>query len=158
MFRWRGFADSARSIGGAGLDRLGFLASDDVIERLRGFDSIVSWYGANRPDFRELTRGLGLPITFLAALPDGQDHAVDFYNRQAVALGAGRASRFSRYKVSAGSPSFRGDTSVCRQQGEAGSHGMVSKSSGTVLPRHACLLALRAGRRSGRSHSAARSL
>ena len=82
------FADSARSIGSAGLDRLGFLPADDVVERLRGFDSIVSWYGANRPEFRELTAQLGLPIRFLPALPGGTRHAVDFYNAQAMALGA----------------------------------------------------------------------
>ena len=82
------FADAARSIASAGLDRLGFLPSDDVVERLRRFDSIVSWYGANRPEFRELTEGLGLPIEFLTALPDGKRHVVDFYNDQARILGA----------------------------------------------------------------------
>ena len=76
------FADAARSITGVGLDRLGFLPADDVVQRLRGFDSIVSWYGANRPEFRLLTEGLGLPIRFLPALPDGNGHAVNFYNEQ----------------------------------------------------------------------------
>ncbi len=88
------FADAARSIGSAGLDRLGFLPADDVVERLRGFDSIVSWYGANRPEFRELTAQLGLPIRFLPALPDGARHAVDFYNTQARKMGAALPSRF----------------------------------------------------------------
>ena len=86
------FADSARSIASAGLDRLGILAADDVIERLRGFDSVVSWYGANRPEFRELVRELGLPFEFFTALPSGPNHAVDFYNGQ-----TGRAAtRFPR--------------------------------------------------------------
>ncbi|MES1262031.1 MAG: glycosyltransferase family 9 protein [Acidobacteriota bacterium] len=88
------FANSARSIIGAGLDRLGFLPADDVIDRLRGFDSILSWYGTNRPEFRELASGLALPIEFLSALPDGRVHAVDFYNAQAQALGSLRPSRF----------------------------------------------------------------
>ncbi len=88
------FADCARSIVSVGLDRLGLLNAGDVIEKLRGFDSIVSWYGANRPDFGELTRDLGLPIRFLPALPDGTVHAVDFYNDQARSLGAARPSRF----------------------------------------------------------------
>jgi ADP-heptose:LPS heptosyltransferase len=88
------FADVAQSLGSAGLDRLGFLPADDVIERLRGFDSIVSWYGANRPEFRELTARLGLQIQFLPALPDGARHAVDFYNAQAYAVGAAMPSRF----------------------------------------------------------------
>ena len=88
------FADSARSIISAGLDRLGFLPADDVVDRLRSFNSIVSWYGSNREDFRALSADLGLPIQFLPALPTGPQHAVDFYNAQAVALGAPRPSRF----------------------------------------------------------------
>lgn len=88
------FADCARSIIAAGLDRLGLLNDADVIERLLGFDSIVSWYGANRPEFQALTRDLGLPIHFLPALPDGKAHAIDFYNSQARSLGAAAPSRF----------------------------------------------------------------
>jgi len=81
------FADRAQSIVSAGLDRLGFLPADETIERLRNFDSIVSWYGANRPEFRELTQTLRLPVAYFPALPDGTCHAVDFYNRQAVSFG-----------------------------------------------------------------------
>jgi len=88
------FADQAQSIVSAGLDRLGFLPADDVVERLRGFDSIVSWYGANRPDFREIVTGLGLPIVFLPALPDAGGHAVDFYNNQVRDFGGRMPSRF----------------------------------------------------------------
>jgi ADP-heptose:LPS heptosyltransferase len=88
------FADRAQSIVSAGLDRLGFLPADETIARLRSFDSIISWYGANRPEFRELTANLGLPVTFFPALPDGTCHAVDFYNRQAVSLGAATPPRF----------------------------------------------------------------
>jgi hypothetical protein len=50
-----------------------------LIESLRGFDSIVSWYGSNRPEFRDAV--VGLPFEFLRALP-GDDcpmHATDFY-------------------------------------------------------------------------------
>ncbi len=75
------FADRVRSIGSVGLDRLGITHADDVVERLRGFDEIVSWYGENRPEFRELLMGMGLPIRFLRALPDGSCHAADFYAR-----------------------------------------------------------------------------
>jgi heptosyltransferase-2 len=88
------FADSARSIISAGLDRLGLLPADDVVERLRGFDSIVSWYGASRSEFRELVAALGLPFRFLPALPAAGIHAVDYYNRQARELGAAPPSRF----------------------------------------------------------------
>jgi ADP-heptose:LPS heptosyltransferase len=89
------FADSARSIASAGLDRLGLLPADDVVERLRGFDSVISWYGTQREEFRNLVQSLGLPFHFLPALPDGGTHAVDFYNGQARSLGA-KPSRFPR--------------------------------------------------------------
>jgi ADP-heptose:LPS heptosyltransferase len=82
------FADQARSIASTGLDRLGITHADDVIERLRSFDDIISWYGENRPEFREFVAHAGLPFRFLRALPDGKCHAVDFYNAQARELGA----------------------------------------------------------------------
>ena len=82
------FADGARSIASVGLDRLGITHADDVIERLRQFDDIISWYGENRPEFRELVAGMGLPFRFLRALPDATCHAMDFYARQARGLGA----------------------------------------------------------------------
>ncbi|MDE3199156.1 MAG: hypothetical protein KGN84_22595, partial [Acidobacteriota bacterium] len=62
------FADRAVSIGSAGLDRLGLLPADDVVDRLRQFDSIVSWYGTKREEFREVVASLGLPFQFLPAL------------------------------------------------------------------------------------------
>src|SRR4051812_38311853 len=77
------FADRARSIGSAGLNRIGVLNCEDVIHRLRTFDSILSWSATGR---EELT-ALGLPITFLQALPDPGTHAVAHYNRQARDLG-----------------------------------------------------------------------
>jgi heptosyltransferase-2 len=88
------FADRAESIVASGLDGLGLLPSEHVIERLKSFDSVISWYGSGRPEFRELIRDLALPFEFLAALPGGREHAVDFYNRQARELGGTLASRF----------------------------------------------------------------
>ncbi len=88
------FADSAQSIVSAGLDRVGLLQADETIERLRGFDSVISWYGTNRPEFRELVSELKLPFQFLPSLPSGGEHAVEFYIRQARELGANPASRF----------------------------------------------------------------
>jgi heptosyltransferase-3 len=79
------FADRVRSIASTGLDLLGITETDArLIESLRGFDSIVSWYGANRPDFRELVLSLGLPFHFFPALPSEHAgvHAVDFYADQ----------------------------------------------------------------------------
>lgn len=87
------FVDRARSIGSAGLDRLGITHADDVVERLLGFDEIISWYGENRPEFREFVAGLGLPFSFLKALPDGMCHAVDFYAAQVRGLGGTPAGK-----------------------------------------------------------------
>ena len=85
------FADRARSIISAGLDRVGFLPADDVMERLRSFDSIISWYGTSRPEFRALVASL--PFQFLPALPSNlNQHAVDFYNTQALSLGPAQNS------------------------------------------------------------------
>ncbi len=81
------FADRARSIASSGLDRLGITHAEDLVERLREFDEIISWYGENRPEFRELVAELGLPFRFLRALPDGGSHAVDFYAAQVRELG-----------------------------------------------------------------------
>jgi heptosyltransferase-3 len=76
------FADRVCSIGSTGIDLLGVSEPPvGLIEELRGFDSIVSWYGANRPEFRELVASLGLPFVFFPALPaQGADrHTTDFY-------------------------------------------------------------------------------
>jgi len=79
------FADRVRSIASTGLDLLGVADPPaGLLEELRHFDSIVSWYGANRPDFRELIHKLGLPCFFLPALPPEVTlHATDFYLQQA---------------------------------------------------------------------------
>ncbi|MGA3043266.1 MAG: glycosyltransferase family 9 protein [Bryobacteraceae bacterium] len=79
-------AQHARSIPSTGLDLLEITGPDArLLESLRGFDSIVSWYGANRPEFREAVAALRLPFRFLAALPPigPSPHAVDFYLAQA---------------------------------------------------------------------------
>jgi lipopolysaccharide heptosyltransferase III len=83
------FADRARSIPSTGLDLLGITdAPARLLEELRSFDSIVSWYGANRAEFVELVSDLRLPFTFFPALPtDGVGvHATDFYLRQVGTL------------------------------------------------------------------------
>jgi ADP-heptose:LPS heptosyltransferase len=53
------------------------------MERLRSFDSIVSWYGMNREEFRDAVAGL--PFVFLPALPppDERGHAADYFLRMA---------------------------------------------------------------------------
>ncbi len=60
---------------------LEFQDSPGLVERLRGFDSIVSWYGANRDSFQGAVAQLGIPFRFFPAMPSGC-HAVDFYLKQ----------------------------------------------------------------------------
>jgi heptosyltransferase-3 len=81
------FADRVRGIASTGIDLLGVKEPPPelrLLENLRAFDSIVSWYGSNRPEFRRLIRSLGLPFTFFAALPvEGFGrHATEFYLSQ----------------------------------------------------------------------------
>jgi len=85
------FADRVRGIASTGLDLLAVSEPPlGLIEELGGFDSIVSWYGANRPEFQEEVARLGLPFTFFTALPPDAAgvHATDFYLAQARTLGA----------------------------------------------------------------------
>jgi heptosyltransferase III len=77
-----------RSISSTGIDLLGLPGVEPpagLIARLGQFDSIVSWYGSNRDEFREAVRELSLPFQFLDALPerDGKTHAADFFLKQA---------------------------------------------------------------------------
>jgi len=82
----------ARSIASAGLDRLEIPGQPiaGVVERLKSFDEIVSWYGAARPEFRAAAGRHGLNIRLLPALPAGPEneevlHAADFFLRSAGA-------------------------------------------------------------------------
>jgi ADP-heptose:LPS heptosyltransferase len=74
------FADRVRSIDATGLDLTGI--TEPPPPELAGFDDIVSWYGANRPDLRAAVRGL--PFRFFSALPPECSgiHATDFYLTQ----------------------------------------------------------------------------
>jgi hypothetical protein len=89
------FADRVRSIASTGLGLLGVVEPPaGLLDELRGFDSIVSWYGANRPEFRDLMRSLGLPCVFFPAIPPAVPgetapvHATDFYLDQVRGLGS----------------------------------------------------------------------
>lgn len=81
------FADRARAIASTGLDMLEFSPDVALIKELRTFDSIVSWYGTNRPEFRAAVEGL--PFEFFPALPpeDCRIHAADFFAAQAGCTG-----------------------------------------------------------------------
>jgi heptosyltransferase III len=66
------FADRLCAIASTGLDLLGLpeaAPAPGLLERLRSFDSIVSWYGSNREEFLGAVRELGLPFQFFPALP-----------------------------------------------------------------------------------------
>ena len=80
------FAHSTRSITATGLDMLEFSPSEKLIMELRNFDSIVSWYGANRPEFRATVANL--PFEFHTAIPpaDCPIHAADFFAGQVGCL------------------------------------------------------------------------
>jgi heptosyltransferase III len=82
----------ARAIASTGIDLLGLPGVDPprgLIAKLRSFDSIVSWYGANRAEFRAQVQTIGLPFQFLDALPGpgGKIHAADFFLGQAGGAG-----------------------------------------------------------------------
>ena len=64
------FADRSRAIADTGLDLVGVVDAGRwaaIEAALKSFDSIFSWYGANRPEFREAVAHL--PFTFFPALP-----------------------------------------------------------------------------------------
>ena len=93
------FADRVQSIASTGLDLAGIdgiEVASPLRERLQSFDSIVSWYGTNRPDFREALLRLGVPCEFHAVLPPTENagHATDFFARQ-VGAPQGLASRIA---------------------------------------------------------------
>jgi lipopolysaccharide heptosyltransferase III len=82
------FADHARSIASTGLDMLEFAPDARLLGELRNFNSIISWYGTNRQEFRTAVKGL--PFEFLQALPpdDCPKHAADFFAEQVGMRGA----------------------------------------------------------------------
>ncbi len=84
------FADEVRGLASTGIDLMGVgdLEIPPLLSAsLRKFDSIVSWYGANRPEFREAILSLGVPCQFYTALPPAgyTGHPTDFFARQAGA-------------------------------------------------------------------------
>lgn len=81
------FADCVRPIANTGLNLLGLPGIDpppDLMENLRSFDSIVSWYGAQRGDFRAALSAIARHVEFLAALPPpaSSEHCADFFAKQ----------------------------------------------------------------------------
>ena len=87
LVRW---ADKVAGIADTGLELFGvgdLAPNENLLARLRTFDSIVSWYGANRDEFRATMAQYGLPVQFHPALPPPtwSRHATDFFAAQAGA-------------------------------------------------------------------------
>ena len=81
------FGNAVRPIASTGLDLVGvgdLEMPSALYEKLRSFDSIISWYGTNRREFREALLRLGIDCAFHTALPsaDYTGHAIDFFARQ----------------------------------------------------------------------------
>ena len=95
------FADQTRSIASTGLDMLEFDPRPGLLTSLRSFDSIISWYGTNRPEFRKLVESLDLPFHFFTALPPpGLGlHAADFFLQQAQTIATCRDDGIPRIEV-----------------------------------------------------------
>lgn len=74
-----------RSFTAVQLDLLEIDPPPALIERLRSFDEIVSWYGAAREEFRAALQSTGVNFRLFQALPPqgAGCHAVDFYLWQA---------------------------------------------------------------------------
>lgn len=89
----------ARSLFAEGLDQL--TLPEPVLDKLRRFDRIVSWYGAQREDFRRQVAGL--PFEFHRAIPpEGcAAHAVDYYLEQ-IGAPPGAAPRLPFQALPAG--------------------------------------------------------
>lgn len=88
------FADRVRAIQDTGIDLMGLPDVEPppaVLPALAQFDSVVSWYGAAREEFRAVVSGL--PFTFLEALPGDVPpgtpaiHAADWFLMQAGGSG-----------------------------------------------------------------------
>jgi heptosyltransferase III len=103
------FADRVRAISATGIDLLGLPGLEPdagLLSELRSFDSIVSWYGANRAEFRQTVHDLGLRFEFLRVLPDVENRMfwADFFLIQAgcqlgelprIECGEGRCQDFA---------------------------------------------------------------
>ena len=109
----------------AGAARSGAAAA--LIARLGQFDSIVSWYGSNREEFRGAVRELGLPFQFFDALPaarrkDSRGGFLFEASRRSWFRGAEDRVRARRARR------FRGDSSVFGKRAEELAAGAVSGS------------------------------
>ncbi len=81
------FAQKVRALASTGIELVGIgdlAIPAELKTTLESFDSVVSWYGANRPEFREAIQSLAVPCEFLRALPPNEypGHAATFFAEQ----------------------------------------------------------------------------
>jgi heptosyltransferase-3 len=81
------FADAVRPLASTGIDLVGvgdLPVPEELKTKLQSFDSIISWYGANRPEFRDAMLSMGIQCDFHAALPakNSREHVTDFFAGQ----------------------------------------------------------------------------
>ncbi|MBV8552265.1 MAG: glycosyltransferase family 9 protein [Acidobacteriaceae bacterium] len=81
------FAGAVRSLSSTSIDLAGLGGLEmppRLYESLKSFDSIVSWYGAKREEFRQAIFETGVPCEFHPALPPAgyAGHATDFFASQ----------------------------------------------------------------------------
>jgi heptosyltransferase III len=81
------FGQRVRALSETGIDLFGVegvAVPERLAKVLSSFDSIVSWYGTNRPEFHKAILELGIPSEFHAALPDSQYpwHVAKFFAEQ----------------------------------------------------------------------------
>ena len=81
------FADAVCPLASTGIDLVG--VGDVAIPRqlktrVQSFDSVVSWYGTNRPEFRNALASIAVECEFHPALPSANSsgHVTDFFARQ----------------------------------------------------------------------------
>ena len=79
LLRFKTLSIETSGIGLLGVDK----PSQRLIERLRDFDEIVTWYGSAREDFRKALDRIHPRVRYLSALPtDSEQHAADFFAQQ----------------------------------------------------------------------------
>jgi heptosyltransferase III len=81
------FADTVRSLASTGIDLVGvgdLATSERLKSKFQSFDSIISWYGTNRPEFRDALANMEIECHFHPALPTQAscEHVTDFFARQ----------------------------------------------------------------------------
>jgi ADP-heptose:LPS heptosyltransferase len=81
------FSSRTRSIASTGLDLVGVDGVEipaRLAELLAGFDEIISWYGSNRAEFRDVARELNANWRFLPAFPPkgAKQQVTDFHATQ----------------------------------------------------------------------------